>query len=130
MKLQTTLLSAMAFGLALTLATPALRAEEAGVTPTPAPVPAAKEKASKPKAEKATGAIEKVDAVAKSIALGGKTYKVDDKARVLIDGAPKTLADLQVGDTVTLKYTTDADGSLVAQGIRKGEGKKGGGKKK
>ena len=128
MKLQTTLLSAMAFGLALTLATPVLRAEEAGATP--APTPAAKEKASKPKAEKATGAIEKVDAAAKSIAIGGKTYKVDDKVKVLIDGAPKTLADLQVGDTVTLKYMTDADGSLVAQAIRKGEGKRSGGKKK
>ena len=128
MKLKTTLLSAMAFGLALTLAIPVLRAEEAGATP--APAPAAKEKASKPKAEKATGAIEKVDAAAKSIAIGGKTYKVDDKVRVIIDGAPKTLADLQVGDTVTLKYTTDADGSLVAQAIRKGEGKRGGGKKK
>ncbi|MEI6877326.1 MAG: DUF5666 domain-containing protein [Spirochaetota bacterium] len=128
MKLKTTLLSAMAFGLALTLAIPVLRAEEAGATP--APAPAAKEKASKPKAEKATGAIEKVDAAAKSIAIGGKTYKVDDKVRVIIDGAPKTLADLQVGDTVTLKYMTDADGSLVAQAIRKGEGKRGGGKKK
>ncbi len=118
MKLKITILSAMAFGLALTLSTPVLRAEEGGATP----ALAGKKHA---KGEKAKGAIEKVDAAAKSITIAGKTYKIDDTAKVSIDGAEKALADLKIGDAVSVRYTIEADGSLVAHGIKKGEGKGG-----
>ena len=57
--------------------------------------------------------------------IAGKTYKIDDTAKVSIDGAEKALADLKIGDAVSVRYTIEADGSLVAHGIKKGEGKGG-----
>lgn len=129
MKLHTTFLSAFTLAAAFALAAPSLRAEEAAGGAAPAPAPVApkheKMKGDHAKGEKVVGAIEKVDAAAKTITIGGKTYKLADSAKVNIDGAPKTLADLQAGDSVMLKYTTEADGTLLAQGVRKGEAVKG-----
>jgi hypothetical protein len=135
MKPNPILLSVSALALAFALAAPTLRAEEAagGAAPAPAPAPAPKHekmKGGKVKGEKVVGALEKVDATAKTVTISGKTYKVADAAKIRVDGAEKGLADLQAGDSVTLKYTTEADGTLIAQGILKGEVVKKGGKKK
>ncbi|MCC7519681.1 MAG: hypothetical protein IT578_10915 [Verrucomicrobiae bacterium] len=122
MKPKLTLLSVSALAFAFALAAPILRGEEAagGAVPV-AEKPA---KAARIKYEKAVGAIENLDVEAKSITVAGKTYKVANAAKVLIDGAKKTLADLQVGDTVTVRYLNEADGVAVAKGIQKGAAKK------
>ncbi|NUN93759.1 MAG: hypothetical protein HUU04_08270 [Verrucomicrobiae bacterium] len=117
MKPKSVFLSAFVLAVAFALAAPLLRAEG---TPDAAAA-AAPAKAPRVKPEKAEGAIEALDAAARTITLGGKSYKVAEKAKILVDGAPKTLADLQVGDAVKARYVNEADGAAVIKSIRKGK---------
>ncbi len=118
MKPKSVFLSAFVLAVAFALAAPLLRAEGTPDTAAAAPAPA---KAPRVKPEKAEGAIEALDAAARTITLGGKSYKVAEKAKILVDGAPKTLADLQVGDAVKARYVNEADGAAVIKSIRKGK---------
>lgn len=114
-------LSVFIAAVAFALAVPSVRAEG---TPDGAAAVPARAKAPRVKPEKAEGTIEALDAAARTITLGGKSYKVAEKAKILVDGAPKSLADLQVGDAVKARYVNEADGSAVIKSLLKGEAPK------
>jgi divalent metal cation (Fe/Co/Zn/Cd) transporter len=67
-----------------------------------------------------TGKVAAVDQKAMTITVQGKkgevTASVDQKTRVMEGKEKKTLADVQVGDKVTLKYSK-ADGKDIAKRI-------------
>jgi Cu/Ag efflux protein CusF len=92
-----------------------VRAEE---TATPTPAPAAPAKAN---THEATGKITAVDAKAGTLSIKRKnaevTFTIAKDCKVsLPDKADATVADLKVGDKVTVTYTEEA-GAKVAQKI-------------
>jgi len=91
--------------------------------PAPAP-PSEKTKAEKPKpvkAEKFSGAIEKVDEMAKAIAVKAKkeekTFAIDDKTKITRAGKDMPLADLKKGMNVSVDYKKEGD-KMIAASIR------------
>jgi Cu/Ag efflux protein CusF len=87
-----------------------------------APAPA--EKKAPVKVKQVTGDVKAVDVVAKTITVTKKVkgeiketvITVDDKTKITLDKETKTLADVKVGDKVTVKYT-EVDGKKVAKSI-------------
>jgi Cu/Ag efflux protein CusF len=67
-----------------------------------------------------TGEVTAVDAKANTLTVKGKAGDVmvstDDKTKVMAGKDKKTLADVKVGDKVTVKYT-EADGKNVANKV-------------
>ena len=89
--------------------------------PAPAPAPAAPAKEEKPKIEKFTGVVEKVDEMAKAVVLkdkkGEKTFAVDDKTKITKGGKDIPLAELKKGTNVSVEYKKDGE-KLVAVAIK------------
>lgn len=67
-----------------------------------------------------TGDVTAVDLNAKTITVKGKTgdivISVDDKTKITAGKEAKTLADIKVGDKVTVNYT-EAEGKNTAKSI-------------
>jgi hypothetical protein len=86
--------------------------------PAPAPVPAAPEK---PKLEKFSGAIEKVDEVAKTFEVKQKVKKeektlafaIDDKTKITKGKETLSFADLKKGMHVSIQYKKDGDKNVA-----------------
>ena len=87
--------------------------------------PAMEEKKAPAMAKKATvkqvtGEVAAVDAMAKTITVKAKkgetTVTADDKTKVMMGKEKKTIADVKVGDKVTVKYS-EADGKMVAKSV-------------
>lgn len=57
----------------------------------------------------AKGAITAMDATAKTITVGSGTYTLTDATKIMEHGKKVTMADLHVGDTVSLSYTKNGD---------------------
>ena len=89
--------------------------------PAPAPAPAAPAKEEKPKIEKFTGVVEKVDEMAKAVVVkdkkGEKTFAVDDKTKITKGGKDMPLAELKKGMNVSVEYKKDGE-KLVAVAIK------------
>ncbi|MDP3017213.1 MAG: DUF5666 domain-containing protein [Deltaproteobacteria bacterium] len=89
--------------------------------PAPAPAPAAPAKEEKPKIEKFTGVVEKVDEMAKAVVVkdkkGEKTFAVDDKTKITKGGNDIPLAELKKGTNVSVEYKKDGE-KLVAVAIK------------
>ncbi len=81
---------------------------------------ASAEKKAPAKVKQVTGEVTAVDAVAKTLTVKGKAGDVaitaDDKTSVKIGTEKKSLADVKVGDKVTVKYV-EADGKNLAKSI-------------
>ncbi len=89
--------------------------------PAPAPAPAAPAKEEKPKIEKFTGVVEKVDEMAKAVVVkdkkGEKTFAVDDKTKITKGGNDMPFAELKKGMNVSVEYKKDGE-KLVAVAIK------------
>lgn len=70
--------------------------------------------------KQATGEVIAVDTVANTITVKKPkkevTVSVDDKTKIMAGKEKKTLAEVKVGDKVTVKYTV-ADGENIAQNV-------------
>jgi len=66
------------------------------------------------------GEVSAVDTTANTITVKGKkgdvTISVNDKTKIMAGTEKKALADIKVGDKVTVKYT-EADGKNIAKSI-------------
>ena len=84
-----------------------------------APVVAEK-KAAPAKVKQVTGDVAAVDAKANTITVKGKkadtVVTCDDKTKIMIGKDKKALADVKVGDKVTVKYS-EADGKMTAKSV-------------
>jgi len=94
--------------------------------PAPAPAPAPAAPAKEVKIEKFTGAVEKVDEMAKAVVVkdkkGEKTFVVDDKTKITKGGKDVPLAELKKGMNVSVEYKKDGE-KLVAAAIKAAEPK-------
>jgi len=73
-----------------------------------------------PGAQTKTGVVQKVDQVAGTIDVMVArvlTFTVNEATRILGQGQPRTLPDIQVGATVTVTYSTDQDRNRIATQI-------------
>jgi len=94
---------------------PAPAPAKPATTPAPAPAPAAK-------IEKFSGAIEKVDDMAKAVVVKGKvkkeektmTFSVDDKTKITKAGKSMALADMKKDMHVSVEYKKDGDKMIAA----------------
>ena len=94
--------------------------EKPAAAPAPAPKPAAPTKL-----EKFSGAIEKVDEIAKAIEVKGKvkkeekvlTFATDDKTKITKGKETLSFADLKKGMHVSVEYKKDGD-KMVAAAIK------------
>ena len=94
--------------------------EKPAAAPAPAPKPAAPAKL-----EKFSGAIEKVDEIAKAIEVKGKvkkeekalTFATDDKTKITKGKDTLAFADLKKGMNVSVEYKKDGD-KMVAAAIK------------
>jgi hypothetical protein len=94
---------------------PAPAPAKPATTPAPAPAPAAK-------IEKFSGAIDKVDEMAKAIVVKGKvkkeekmmTFSVDDKTKITKGKASLSFADLKKDMHVSVEYKKDGDKMIAA----------------
>ena len=92
-------------------------------TPAPAPAKAAATPAKevKPKIEKFSGAIEKVDEMTKTIVIkdkkGEKTFGIDEKTKIIKGKDTLSFADLKKGMNVSTEYKKDGD-KMVAVAIK------------
>jgi len=114
------------------LATVSFAADAKKATPAPAPMIEKKEVAAPvaemqkvpAKVKQVTGEVKAVDTKAMTLTITKKMktkaedtmVTVNDKTRVMMGKDKKLLADLKVGDKVTVKYS-DADGKMVAKSI-------------
>jgi hypothetical protein len=57
----------------------------------------------------AKGAITAMDATAKTITVGDKTFATTDSTKYTAHGKKSMMSDLKVGDTVSVSYTKDGD---------------------
>ncbi|MFA6055898.1 MAG: DUF5666 domain-containing protein [Thermodesulfovibrionales bacterium] len=84
-----------------------------------APVVAEK-KAAPAKVKQVTGDVAAVDAKANTITVKGKkgdtVVTCDDKTKIMMGKDKKALADVKVGDKVTVKYS-EADGKMTAKSV-------------
>ena len=61
------------------------------------------------KGSHASGAITAMDAAAKTITVGTSTYTLTDATKITAHGKKVMMADLHVGDTVSLSYTKSGE---------------------
>lgn len=82
--------------------------------------PAMEQKKAPVKVKQVTGDVAAVDAKANTITVKGKkgdvTVACDAKTKMMMGKEAKTLADIKVGDKVTVKYT-ESDGKMTAKSI-------------
>ncbi len=81
-----------------------------------APAPAAAPPAQKAKVEKFSGAIDKVDEMAKAIDVKGKktmTFVTDDKTKITKAGKPMAFADLKKDMGVHVEYKKEMDKNVA-----------------
>ncbi len=82
--------------------------------------PVMEEKKAPVKVRQVTGDVAAVDAKANTITVKGKkgdvTVTCDAKTKIMMGKEAKTLADVKVGDKVTVKYT-EADGKMTAKSV-------------
>lgn len=86
--------------------------------------PATSAEKPKPKVKQVTGEVKAVDAVAKTITVAKKVkdkveetiVTITDKTKIILDKEKKTLADVKVGDKVTVRYA-EANGKKVAKRV-------------
>jgi ABC-type lipoprotein release transport system permease subunit len=98
--------------------------EEKKAAPAPAPVEKKaapmEEKKAPAKVKMVKGDVAAVDAKAKTVTVKGKkgdvTAMIDEKTKIMMGKEMKTLADVKVGDKVTVKYS-EADGKMTAKSI-------------
>ncbi len=111
--LMVAMLTLVAFVSGVMAATPA-----AAPNPAPAPAPApASEKPKPAKIEKFSGAIEKIDEMAKAIDVKGKvkkeaktlTFVADDKTKITRGKETLSFADLKQGMNASVDYKKDGD---------------------
>src|SRR5436305_2368536 len=57
----------------------------------------------------AKGAVTAMDATAKTITVGDKTFATTDTTKYMAHGKKATMSDVKVGDTVSVTYTKDGD---------------------
>jgi hypothetical protein len=57
----------------------------------------------------AKGAVTAMDATAKTITVGDKTFATTDTTKYMAHGKKSMMSDLKVGDTVSVSYTKDGD---------------------
>ncbi len=80
--------------------------------------PAKAEKKAIAKVKQVTGDVTVVDVKANAITVKGKkgdtVVACDDKTKIMMGKDKKTLADVKVGDKVTVKYS-EADGKMTAK---------------
>jgi ribosomal protein S1 len=89
-----------------------------------APAPAAEEKKAPAKVKQVTGEVKAVDAKAMTLTVTKKmkgkaedtAVTVNDKTKITMGKDKKVLADVKVGDKVTVKYS-ETDGKMVAKSI-------------
>ncbi|MDQ7787710.1 MAG: DUF5666 domain-containing protein [Thermodesulfovibrionales bacterium] len=89
-----------------------------------APAPMGEKKEAPAKVKQVTGEVKAVDTKAMTLTVTKKMKTgaedtlalVNDKTRIMMGKDKKLLADLKVGDKVTVKYT-EADGKMVAKSI-------------
>jgi Cu/Ag efflux protein CusF len=78
----------------------------------------------KPKVMQVTGDVKAIDTIAKTIIVTKMVMKkaeetvvtVDDKTKIMMGKEKKALADLKVGDKVTVKYR-EVDGKNIAKSV-------------
>jgi Domain of unknown function (DUF5666) len=121
---------ALATIVAAVIATPAVvRAQDASTNTPAATTPAPK----KHGAPAAHGKVSAVDATAMTITISGKagdkTYTVTSDTKITKDKKPATLADIAVGDMVSIAAKKGEAGALNATAITVGGATKGGKKK-
>jgi hypothetical protein len=79
-------------------------------------------KPASPKRQQFTGVIESIDAKAETAVVKkgteSKTFKIGEKTKyATADKKEATITDIKVGDKVTVYYTTDASGTMIAHRI-------------
>ena len=118
MKKVIALLVAMLF--ALSVVGLAIAAEKKEAAPAEKKEAAPAQEKAPVKVKQVTGEVTAIDAAAKTLTVKGKAGEValtaDDKTTVKIGKEKKTLADVKVGDKVTVKYA-EMDGKNVAKSI-------------
>ena len=87
-----------------------------------APAPAKKEAGAKakPATTPMKGKIDAVDAAAKTITVGTRTFAVTSTTKITKDGKPAVFADAKVGEEVGGAYKTSAEGKLELTSLRVG----------
>lgn len=105
--------AAMVLSIATVAFTAPVRAQE---TNPPSAKPA------KPARQQFTGLIESIDAKAETAVVKkgteSKTFKIGEKTKyATADKKEATITDIKVGDKVTVYYTTDASGTMMAHKI-------------
>ena len=80
----------------------------------------AEKKAATAKVKQVTGEVAAVDAKANTITVKGKkgdtVVTCDDKTKIMMGKDKKALADVKVGDKVTVKFS-EADGKMTAKSV-------------
>ncbi len=118
MKRAIALIVAMLF--VLSVAVFAVAAEKKEAAPMEKKEAAPAEKKAPAKVKQVTGEVTAVDAAAKTLTVKGKAGDValtaDDKTTVKVGKEKKTLADVKVGDKVTVRYA-EMDGKNIAKSI-------------
>ncbi|MFA4917966.1 MAG: DUF5666 domain-containing protein [Thermodesulfovibrionales bacterium] len=80
----------------------------------------AEKKAAPAKVKQVTGDVAAVDAKANTITVKGKkgdtVVTCDDKTKIMMGKDKKAIADVKVGDKVTVKYS-EADGKMTAKSV-------------
>lgn len=104
----------------LSVAGLAIAAEKKEATPMEKKEAAPVEKKAHAKVKQVTGEVTAVDATAKTLTVKGKAGDValtaDDKTTVKVGKEKKALADVKVGDKVTVRYA-EMDGKNIAKSI-------------
>jgi Cu/Ag efflux protein CusF len=106
--------AAMILSIAAVALTTSVRAQD---TNAPAAKPA------RPERKQFTGVIESIDSKAETVIVkkgtASETFKIGEKTKYATVDKPKdaALTDIKVGDKVTVYYTTDASGVLIAHKI-------------
>lgn len=122
MKRTIALIISVLFVLAVTSVSFATEEKKAAPAPAPVEKKAApmEEKKAPAKVKMVKGDVAAVDAKAKTVTVKGKkgdvTAMIDEKTKIMMGKEMKTLADVKVGDKVTVKYS-EADGKMTAKSI-------------
>ena len=109
-----------AIAAAALIAVPALRAQDAASTNSPAvtaPAPAHKH------GLQLHGKVTAVDTAAMTVTIGSKTYNLTSETKILKEGKPATISDITVGETLRGSYKKVGD-KLNVTTIHIGEKKK------
>lgn len=115
-------LAIIALAAAFVAAPSVIKAQDAAAKPDAA-APAASTPAKK-KAAAIHGAVAAVDATAMTVTVGTKTYTVTSDTKITKAGQPATIADITVGENVSITAKKGEGDKLNATVIHIGEAKK------